>query len=407
MAHDSPNPASPLTLAIIGCGWRGRTFAAWAKQHPDQARVVAVADPIQSRRDLIGDDHAVSADMRFDGWESLMQKPRLADAHQHDDGSASRRLGLAAMALGYDMLLEKPMAVTLVDCIAIDESRRGNHASSVSAIRFAIIRATASQGAVDAGTVGGVISIDQLEGVDPQHQSHSFVRGNWGNESRSTFMLMAKGCHDIDVISYLVGRDVQKVSSFGQLSHFNRAQTPLLADPVHRWLPGCRQLPVRCRQAVSRWRPLRPIPRLQTLTPEQRIEFLRTSNYGRCVYDVDNDAVDHQVVAIEFDGGATGTFTMTAFAPGGRQLRLHGTHGYIGAEIDNNKILLHRFWGQTSATRPADDPGPTFEQTFGKPELIEVPSESGPHGGGDGNVMQCLVQAIRTNNPTRGADRHG
>ena len=94
MAHDSPNPASPLTLAIIGCGSRGWTFAAWAKQHPDQARVVAVADPIQSRRDLDwGRSCSVGRYAVRRVGIAHAEAPAGGSAHQHHAGSTSRRLG--------------------------------------------------------------------------------------------------------------------------------------------------------------------------------------------------------------------------------------------------------------------------------------------------------------------------
>ena len=138
---------------------------------------------------------------------------------------------------------------------------------------------------------------------------------------------------------------------------------------------------------------------MQHQTAEQRQDFLRTSNYGRCAYDVDNDAVDHQVVAFEFAGGATATFTMTAFAPGGRKLRVHGTHGFIKAKVDENKIELHRFWGEAghgASNGDTANPYTTVDAVYDKPQQIEVPKAEGGHGGGDPNVIKSLIRAIRT-----------
>lgn len=122
---------------------------------------------------------------------------------------------------------------------------------------------------------------------------------------------------------------------------------------------------------------------LGQLTQAERDEFVRTSLYAKCVCDTDNDVVDHQVVNFEFDDGATGTFTMTAFVPSGRSHRIHGTHGFLKADAESNQIEVLRFWGPNA----------------GK-QTIEVPSEEGGHGGGDDNVIQSLIRAIVHNDPS-------
>ena len=136
------------------------------------------------------------------------------------------------------MLLEKPMAVTLEDCIAIDQARRtnGRIVSVCHSLRYHAVYCEVKR-LIESGAIGRVVSIDQLEGVDPVHQAHSFVRGNWSQESTSTFMLLSKSCHDIDVLVYLMGAQCERVSSFGSLSHFNRENKP--AGAPARCSDGC------------------------------------------------------------------------------------------------------------------------------------------------------------------------
>jgi predicted dehydrogenase len=371
-----------LKFVIMGCGARGQTFAEWIARHPDQAHIVAVAEPDRAKRDLISDRHQVPQEMRFERWEDLLDQPRLADVVIN---TLMDRLHIAsalkALELGYHMLLEKPMAVTLDDCIAIDDSRRDNDriVSVCHSLRYHAVYREVKQ-LIDAGTIGKVVSIDQLEGVDPAHQAHSFVRGNWSRESESTFMLLAKSCHDIDVLVYLVGDLCSRVSSFGSLSYFNRANKPTGA-PV-RCSDGCPH-EGDCSYSALRvygkpefWGQYIGLDRVDQAA---RDSFVKTSNYGLCVYEAGNDVVDHQVVNFEFAGGATGTFTMTAFAPHGRYLRVHGTHGYLTADIEARKIEFLQFNARA------------------KPSAITIPPEGGGHGGGDDNVMHCLVRAIREN----------
>jgi predicted dehydrogenase len=369
----------PVKFALLACGNRGQGAGAWIGRNPNLAKLVALADPHPDRRNLIGDAHGIPAEHRFDSWESLLAKPKLADAVLNTTMDALHApSAIAAINAGYHMMLEKPMATNLADCIAIDAAARRNNCivSVCHSLRYQVVYREVKR-LVSAGEIGDLVSIDQLEAVDPVHQSHSFVRGNWGNESRSTSMLLAKSCHDLDILVYLMGRDVNRVSSFGRLSHFTKANQPKGAP--HRCTDGC---PVESSCPYSslkvyvngRWG---GAIGLDVLSPEQKLEFVKTSNFGICVYDTDNDVVDHQVVNFEFDGGATGTFTMTAFAKGGRQLRVHGTHGEIHANIDRQKIQLRKFWD------PVQD------------ESIKLPEETGGHGGGDDNVLRILAEAIQ------------
>lgn len=375
-----------FTFAILGAGGRGSGFSDWIHKNPDAGSVVAVAEPLAERRKKIAELHGIQPELQFERWEDMLAKPKLADVIIN---TLMDRLhapsAIPAMKLGYHMLLEKPMAVTLEDCAAIDRARRETNriVSICHSLRYHVVYAELKR-LLEAGAIGRLVSFDQLEAVEHIHQSHSFVRGNWSNEARSTFMLMAKSCHDIDILAYLVGKPCKRVSSFGELSYFRKENAP--AGAPARCVDGC---PAEAECPYSTYKVYTgPQPHWGAVNANlagkplaQQIEMLKTSPYGRCVFQADNDVVDHQVVGFEFEGGITGTFTMTAFTPyGGRFIRLHGTLGFISADTESNTIELHRF-------------------SDGKKETIVIPQQHGGHGGADHNVMRNLVHALRANDP--------
>ena len=369
---------------VLGGGGRGRIYSNWVFEHPDVGRVVAVAEPLPERRARIAEKFNIPPEMQFKCWEDALARPRFADAILN---CLMDRLhapsAVAGLDKGYHMLLEKPMATTLEDCIAIDEARRRNNSivAVCHTMRYHVALAEAKR-LLSSGAIGRLVSFDEVEGVWPVHQSHSFVRGNWGNIGRSTFMLLSKSCHDLDYFAYLVGKPCKRVASFGSLSYYNKENAPAGAPP--RCTDGCPH-EHDCMYAAQRIYLVDDYgyaghAGLGDKTTAERLEMLKTSPYGRCVYQCDNDVVDHQVVSMEFEGGITGTFTMTAFAKGNRYLRLHGTDGALYLDLEGNTIEIYRY--RDNATT-----------------VTKLPAQSGSHAGGDHNILCSFVKALRDNNP--------
>ena len=374
-----------LTFMLLGAGSRGTMFAEILDEEFAPGTVVAVAEPNRERRARIAEMHGIPAEKQFDSWQEALAQPKLADVVINTTmdldhvGSAVR-----AFELGYHMLLEKPMASSLDDCVKIVEAGRKAEtiASVCHSLRYNDVY-SAVRDVLRSGRIGGIVSVDQLEAVEHIHQSHSFVRGNWGNEARSAFMLLAKSCHDIDILFDLVHDQCVRVNSFGSLSFFRKENAP--AGAPARCLDGC---PAEPECPYHAWKvygnPEKGWGRSVGLTMagDALKEALQTGPYGKCVFQTDNDVVDHQVVSMEFAKGQTVTFTMTAFTPfGGRRIRIHGTKGYLEASTESRIVEIHEFWGEK------------------KHEVIEVPAREGGHGGADPLVIKTLIEAIETNNP--------
>ena len=381
-------PRRPVTIALAGAGSRGRTFSTLAQQYQAGARVVAVADPRVDRRERLADELNVAADRRFDDWRELASLPRLADAviittpDREHVGPACR-----FAELGYHVLLEKPIAPTPSECVAVI------HAAEKARVIFAVchvMRYTAYtekvKQIVTSDRLGQIVGVEHLEPVGWWHFAHSFVRGNWRRTDQSGPSILTKCCHDLDWLRYIVDRPAVAVSSSGGLHLFTAANRPAGAgerclecgvEPdcpysAPRFYLGCLGDPER-----ERW----PLSVVTTdLTEGGVIQALRDGPYGRCVYACDNDVADHQVVTIEFEGGATATLTMSAFTPfSRRRTRIMGTRGWLDG--DGQRLT-------------------TTDFVTGTVESFEVPvtglDAGGDHDGGDLGVLNAFLDAVST-----------
>ncbi|MCF6472325.1 Gfo/Idh/MocA family oxidoreductase [Nonomuraea sp. MG754425] len=377
-----------VTLAVAGGGLRGITYA--RRAHATGAgRVVAVAEPDPRRRAEFAAEFGIPAERAYHGWTELAAAGRLADAAivaTHDRLHTGPAVTLAG--LGYHILLEKPMAASEEESALIAEAaeRNGILLAVCHVLRYTPYTRLL-KGLLDEGRIGRLVSVQHLEPVGWWHQAHSFVRGHWRRQDTSAPMLLAKACHDIDWLVHLFGRPPARVSSFGSLSHFNAAQRPdgaadrcldcplepacpysaprlylgCLGDPGSEFWPLSAVTPGRTEQAV--------------------LDALRTGPYGRCVYACDNDVVDHQEVMMEFDDGATCSFTMSAFTPmEHRRTRLFGTHGYIDGDGLTLRVVDFRT-GTEESLRTQDVPGP---------------SAADGHGGGDEGLTDAFLAAVAT-----------
>ncbi len=375
-----------VDLIIIGAGSRGSVYASYASDHADTVRIVGVADPRPAWRERLARAHDVPAANGVDDWRELATKPKFADAVVIATPDALHTEPAIAFAeTGYHILLEKPMAPNEGEC------RRIVAAVSDAGVIFGVchvLRYTkytqAVKKLIDDGAIGEIVNVQRLEPVGYWHQAHSYVRGNWRREDESSSMLLAKCCHDLDWIRYVMGSRCVAVHSFGTLKHFRREQRPngaasrCISCAVESECPysAVKIYLRRVAAGETGW----PVDILASDVTEDAVrEALRTGPYGRCVYDCDNDVVDNQVVNLLFEQGQTASLTMTAFAEADfRQTRIFGSKG----ELVGDGRTIRWFDFLTDAWREMDtDP--------------DGRSSLDGHGGGDQALMCAFVDAVR------------
>lgn len=382
-------PMKQLTAVVIGAGNRGTRYTDIMYRTPEKYKVVAVAEPIESRRNYIRDKHGISEDMCFDDWKPLFAKGKIADFaivstmdRQHFEPA------MAAIDLGYDLLLEKPISPEPAECrkIALAAKKKGVKIVVCHVLRYSDMFTKLKQ-LIDDGAVGDIVSINHEECVGNVHQSHSFIRGNWGNSERSSFMLLQKSCHDIDILQWLIGKKCKKVQSFGSLSYFKRKNAPEGSpEYCYQGCPVGEKCPYNAVKLYfddkkNSWFRT-TCTRLAEPTDDDVMNSLKTTQYGKCVFKCDNDVVDHQTVNLLYDDDITVTFTMNAFNRGGRNIHIMGTKGEIHAAIDDESpIEVYNFETKEKSSVSLN----------GGNDI------TGGHGGGDDGIVRTLYDYFTDN----------
>jgi predicted dehydrogenase len=375
-----------VTLALIGAGQRGMDcYGQYALRYPYEVQFVAVAEPQIKRREAFRDAHHLSDERCFADWRDLLAQPRLADAilictldKMHFEPV------MAALQMGYHILVEKPLSSNLDECLQMGHAaEKANKVFLVShVLRYTNFFAALKQ-ILEEGAIGRLLSIQHNENVAFWHYAHSYVRGNWRNSVESSPMILAKSCHDMDILLWLAGADCTYISSFGSLTYFTSENAPNGAPD--RCLDGCPaaySCPYYAPKIYLTGQPGWPASVISDdLSTEALLKALQEGPYGRCVYHSDNNVVDHQVVTIEFANGVTAAFTMCAFTNDvSRTIKLMGTKGEIRGVIDRNRSEIEIFDFFTQAHK-----------------VISLQSEGGPqgHGGGDFGLMKHFIQLVQ------------
>ena len=385
-----PFEGNPITAITLGAGNRGNVYGNYALKNPGQVRIVGVAEPIPFRNQRYADTHSIGGDNRFTTWEQVFERPKFADAVIiTTPDNLHYGPAMKALEMGYDLLLEKPIAQSWQQCRDIlDQANRYNRIVAVChVLRYAPYYRKVRE-VLAAGTLGTLTSVSHMEPIQHQHMAHSYVRGIWRREEDGVPILLAKSCHDLDILRWWLDRPCRYVTSFGSLTWFKEENAPEGA-PL-RCTDGC---PVEASCPYSALRiylreqkhmgHLDVPPRGDPSREEVILQRLREGQYGRCVYHCDNTVNDHQVVSMEFQGGVTVNFNMEAFTSyAGRRTRIMGTMGDLVGDEDELYIADFR------------------KDSIIKWVTRENSSNLSGHGGGDWGLMRDFVEAVSRQDPS-------
>lgn len=418
----------PIHAILIGAGNRGaQNYAPYALHHPDELKFVAVAEPIEERRKAFAEQHQIPEEMQFESWEPLLEKPALGEvAFISTQDWQHTAPAVAAMRAGYHILLEKPMANKLEECkLLLQVSQESQRQMRICHVLRYTPHFRKMRELVQSGVLGQVVQVDHRENVSFWHMAHSFVRGNWRNQEQSSPMILAKCCHDLDILPWILGNKPVKLASVGSLMHYKPENAPEGA-PL-RCLDGCPVVETCPYYAPYLYMEMTPfwnsfadtstgfphwaahqyaqnpemiralswvVPPLKQLTtyngwpltvladnptPERIETALREGPYGRCVYHCDNDVVDHQVVMMQFEDESSVNLTMHGHSHyEHRSTRIEGSHGRLMAEFGNGGSWIK-----------LDEHRTDWHKEF------DTSADLGAgHGGGDFQLVESFLKSI-------------
>ena len=374
----------PLTAILIGAGQRGvQPFGAYARANPDQLKIVGVVEPNDQRRTRFSHDHNIPASHQFENVQAMYKNGKLADlVFNASPDRFHVSTTLPAIAMGYHILLEKPIAQNMEQLTAFFRATQNaaeQHLWVMHELRQSPYFKRVKQ-LISSKTIGDLVTLLHTESPAFWHMAHSYVRGNWSIEAENAPFLITKACHDLDLLTWFLDRPANQIQSFGSLTEFRTENAPPGAP--ERCTDGC-PVAATCPYDAQRlylgantgW----PVSVISSdVSVAARLKALQTGPYGRCVYHCDNDVLDHQIVNIEFEEGVTVAFTLTGHGPENtRKFAYDGTRGHLSGDFERGE-LTH------------------WEYPHPVPQMMDISCTESGHGGGDSAMIEAFLNAVKS-----------
>lgn len=383
-----------FTVAILGCGVRGEdVYGNIMMKYPKHYKIVSLCDIDEKRLTRGQNGFSVDKNQCFTDENEFFKEKRadlIVIATQDRDHT---RQCVKALSLGYDVLLEKPVTADRSECKEILDAQEkyGGKVLVCHVLRYAPAFLKVAE-LIDDGKIGRLVAINAIEQVTYWHQAHSFVRGNWRRSDETSPMIIAKCCHDLDLLQYYAKSSCKSISSVGDLTYFKAENAP---EGAAKRCTECKYIDT-CPYSAKRiyiegtkkrgyqW-PADVITLVRPLTDEAIYDAIEKGPYGRCVYHCDNNVVDHQLTTMTFKNGVKATLTMTAFTEStGRIMTFYGTLGEIILCEGENYIKYKPFGGETEEFN-----------------IRELGGHGDGHGGGDNGIIREMYDVLCGNTSNR------
>lgn len=338
-----------LTFAIIGLGNRGSVYADGLKTQKN-VKIVSVCD--KSRENLLKAKQVYGVEEKnvFSDENEFFKEKRADVLIVATLDGLHKEQSIRGMSLGYDILLEKPMAPTTKDCedIKAASEKFGRDVVICHNLRYTPFYQKFKT-VIASGEIGKVLSVEQSENVAYHHYMCSFIRGKWHRSEDTSSIVLQKCCHDLDIITWFVGDVNDTLQSFGDLRYYIKENAPKNSAKlcVNCKVKNC---PYNAYEFYVKAHDSMCVPYGFDYSDENIKKYLSDENnpYGVCVFKSDNDVCDRQTVSIKYDNGVTANLLLHGFANETDRLTyVYGTEGRVYGRFNEGIVNVERFDGKS------------------------------------------------------------
>ena len=369
-----------ITFSIIGLGNRGSVYADGLMKQKD-VKITAVCDICPESLKKAKDVYCVPEENLFLSDDTFFEKKRADILIVSTMDEYHKDHAIRGMELGYDILLEKPVAPTMEECLAILEAGKkyGRDIVICHNLRYTPFYQEMKRLLAD-GTIGDVVSVEQSENVAYHHYMCSFIRGKWRKKEETSSIVLQKCCHDLDIITWFAGNLKNEISSFGDLRFYKKENAP----------ENCADMCMKCKVKDCSYNAYEfyakapdslCVPYGFAFTEENLRRYLsdRNNRYGKCAFLSDNDVCDRQSVNIRYENGVTASLLLHGFAnETDRITKVYGTKGCVYGEFNRGIVSVDLFDGTSFSVNVND----------------KISSDA--HNGGDIKLTQDYVEYKKT-----------
>ena len=391
-----------IKIAVVGYGNRGQVYADYSLDEPQEVEVVAVVDCNVYKLETAKQRYGLSDKQVFSVYKDFVASGLEVDVVINATmDQVHYETALEILQSKHNMLIEKPIVAKKEELLEIQRLAKENGCAVFvcHVLRYSPFYKTIKQ-TLQSGKLGNIVSMEMNEHVWIPHYLTSYVRGKWGKETEcGSPILLAKCCHDMDLIAWLNGSKAKSVSCFGHRSHFVDANKPKDAteycfDCPHNQTCKYNALDLYYHNNTMPFLVLDSFDKpYDEITLEEKEAFLRENNYGKCAYSCGGDVMDRQNILVDFEDGSLATFTLSCgTVRPDRYIHIVGTDGEIEGKLEENKFV-YRVYEKGCVSF--------------KEEIVDVSQKVvnnavyGGHNGGDYGIMYDLVRYLNGDRSSR------